>query len=87
MICDHLDALSTYLELHSTTYEKILILGDFNVAIDFNVRIEEQYMKAFCDNYDLTNLIKENTCYKNLNNPTCIDLILTQLEASRAFLL
>ena len=40
MICNHLDALSTYLDLHSTTYKKILILGDFNVEI------EEQYMKA-----------------------------------------
>ena len=30
MICNHLNALSTYLDLHSTTYEKILILGDFN---------------------------------------------------------
>ena len=28
MICNYLDALSTYLDLHSTTYEKILILGD-----------------------------------------------------------
>ena len=28
MICNYLDALSTYLDLHSTTYEKNLILGD-----------------------------------------------------------
>ena len=34
MIGNHLDALSTYLDLHSTTYEKILILGDFNVGIE-----------------------------------------------------
>ena len=34
MICNHLDALSTYLDLHSITYEKILILGDFNVGIE-----------------------------------------------------
>ena len=47
MICNHLDALSTYLDLHSTTYEKILILGNFNVGI------EEQHMKAFCDNCNL----------------------------------
>ena len=53
MICSHVDSLSTYLDLHSTTYEKILILGDFNVGI------EEQHMKAFCDNYNLTNPIKQ----------------------------
>ena len=40
MICNYLDVLSTYLDLHSTTYEKILILGEFNVGI------EEQHMKT-----------------------------------------
>ena len=76
MICNHLDDLSTYLDLHCTTYEKILILGDFNVGI------EEQHMKAFCDNYNLTSLIKQPTCYKNPNNPTCIDLILSNTPRS-----
>ena len=76
MIGNHLDALSTYLDLHSTTYEKILILGDFNVGI------EEQHVKAFCHNYNLTNLIKQPTCYKNPNNPTCIDLILSNTPRS-----
>ena len=44
LICNHLDSLSTYLELHSATYGKVLILGNFNAGI------EEQCMKAFCDN-------------------------------------
>ena len=48
MICNHLDPLSTYLDLHSTTDEKISILGDVNVGI------EDQHMKAFCDNYNPT---------------------------------
>ena len=43
---------------------------------DFNIEIEEQHMKAFCDNYNLASLIKQPTCYKNSNNSTCIDLIL-----------
>ena len=76
MIGNHLDALSTYLDLHSTTYEKILILGDFNVEI------EEQHMKAFCDNCNLTSLIKQPICYKNPNNTTCIDLILSNTPRS-----
>ena len=44
MICNHLNALITYLDLH------FLILGDFNIGID------EQHMKAFCDNYNLQSL-------------------------------
>ena len=34
-------------------------------------------MKEFCQQYDLHNLIKEPTCYKNADNPTSIDVILT----------
>ena len=76
MICLHLDALSTSLDLHSTTYEKVLIVGNFNV------RIEKQQMKAFCNNYNVTSLIKQPTCYKNPNNPACIDLILSNTPRS-----
>ena len=32
---------------------------------------------VFCDTCDLKCLIKEPTCYKNPENPSCIDLILT----------
>ena len=39
-------------------------------------------MKAFSDNYNLTSLIKQPTCYKNPNNPTCIDLILSDTPRS-----
>ena len=50
-------SLSTCLDLHSTTYKNILILGNFNVGI------EDQHMKSFCDNYNLTSLIKQPACY------------------------
>ena len=44
-------------------------------------------MKAFCDNYNLTNPTKQPTFYKNPNNRTCIDLILTHPETSRVHVL
>ena len=50
---------------------------------DFNVGPENTYIKSFCDNSDLTNLIKEHTCFKNQKNPSCIDLIL--INRSRSF--
>ena len=50
---------------------------------DFNVEINENHMKSFCENYDLSNLIKQPTCCKNPTNSTCIDLILT--NAPRSF--
>ena len=39
-------------------------------------------MYSFCENYNLKTLIKQRTCYKNPDNPTCIDLILTNIPLS-----
>ena len=39
-------------------------------------------MKAFHDNYNLTSLINQPTCYEKPNNPTCIDLILSNTSSS-----
>ena len=35
------------------------------------------YLEEFCASYNLKNLIKEPTCFKNIDNPTLIDHILT----------
>ena len=76
-IAIRLDRLSESLDTFSSDYEKFIILGDFNVEIN------ENHMKSFCENYDLSNLIKQPTCYKNPTNSTCIDLVLT--NAPRSF--
>ena len=39
-------------------------------------------MKISCESYGLKNLIKVPTCYKNPQNPSCIDLILTNSPLS-----
>ena len=36
-------------------------------------------MQSFCESYNLKSLIKQPTCYKNPDKPTCIDLILTNV--------
>ena len=43
---------------------------------DFIATTEDPFMKSFYDNYDLRCLVKEPTCFKNSENPSCIDLIL-----------
>ena len=52
-------------------YDNILLLGDFNSEFS------EPCLNDFCDIYNLKNLVKEPTCYKNLDNPSCVDLFLT----------
>ena len=54
-IATHLDRLSESLDTFSSDYQKFIILGDFNIEIN------ENYRKSFCENYDLTNLIKQPT--------------------------
>ena len=54
-IGNHLKALSDFLDSHSSTYEKVLILGDFNLEAD------DQNMKTFSDSYSLTGYINQPT--------------------------
>ena len=44
---------------------------------DFNAEIFLSDMEPFCTINNLKRIIKEPTCYENPDNPTCIDLILT----------
>ena len=52
-------------------YENLLLLGDFNSEMC------EEHMKDFCETYNLVNLISDPTCFKSINNPSCIDVMLT----------
>ena len=65
-----LRALGESLVFYLPHYENTLILGDFNVEED------EGEMSEFCENYNFTNLVNEPTCFKNMNNPSCNDLII-----------
>ena len=69
MIGNHLRALSEKLDIYSSIYNNFIILGEFNIEM------EEQQIKAFCDNYGLKSIIRQPTCYRS--NPICIDLVLT----------
>ena len=45
-------------------------------------------MKSFCENYGLTNLVKEPICYKSPTNLTCVDLSYkcTSLKSPRSWI-
>ena len=68
---NHLETLSKSVALYSSSYENLIINGDFNVCV------EEICMSGFCDTSGLKSLIKDATCYKNPENPSRIDPILT----------
>ena len=52
-------------------YDNLLLMGDFNV------NTSELNMKDFCGSYGFKSLIKVPTCFKNSENPSCVDSILT----------
>ena len=77
MIGHHLRALSGKLDIYSTSCGNFIILGDFNIEV------EEQQIKDFCDDYSLKSLIRQPTCYKT-NAPkkfqsTCVPEIDRQI--------
>ena len=49
---------------------------------DFINNISEPTLTSFCTLFKLKNLAKEPTCYKNPNNPSFIDLFLTNRARS-----
>ena len=67
----HLNAIDKTIEFYSKTYDKILIAGDFNVLVS-DIKLD-----TFCSIMEPKNLGKEPTCFKNPNNPSCVDLYVT----------
>ena len=57
--------------LYSSSYENIIIMSDFNICV------EQISLTGFYNTFGLKSLIKDATCYKNPENPSSIDLILT----------
>ena len=70
-IQNHTVNLSKNLDFYSSKYENFIVIGDFNAEMTNN------YLEEFCASYNLTNLIKQPTCFKNPDNTTLIDPILT----------
>ena len=68
--------LSRALDIYNTLYDKLCLVGDFNTEEN------ESVISTFLDLYHLKNLVKDKTCFKSLNRPTCFDLILTNCHRS-----
>ena len=49
---------------------------------DFNVDVKEVSLHLFYNQYKLKSLNKDPTCYKNIDNPSSIDLLLTNSAKS-----
>ena len=75
-IANHLKNIWKTLDKFSAPYDNLILLGDFNVEP------EEESIAEFLNLYNLRNLVKQNTCFKNPDKSTCIDLILKNCPRS-----
>ena len=70
-ISSFLDCIENKLDTLCLQYENIVLIGDLNSEM------REERMNRFCNTYYFKCLIKEPTCFKNIDHPSCVDLILT----------
>ena len=71
-----LNKISNEIDKLLPSFDNILLLGDLNSAVT------EKNLRDFCEIYNLENLIKGPTCYKNVDNPSSIDVMLTNKKSS-----
>ena len=69
-------SISNSLDLYIGNYERFILIGDFNICDT------DQILKDFNEQYSCKNVVKDPTCYKNINNPSTIDLIITNTPRS-----
>ena len=67
--------LTNVLEFYCTRYEKVIILGDFNIQTGNKV------MQDFLQQHTFYNMMKQNTCFKG-DGGSCIDLLITNSKFS-----
>ena len=72
---DYFEQIGLALDVYCN-YDKFLLAGDFNV------QEEESCLQDFLHEYSAKNMVKENTCFKSVDNPTCIHLFLTNSNRS-----
>ena len=70
-ISNFLVAIENILNELCLKYENILLMGDLNSEIN------EERMAIFCNTYNFQSLVKRPPCFKSIENPSCVDLILT----------
>ena len=72
----YFDNVTNALDLYCQTYDKLLLIGDFNAEDS------EPCLSRFLYEHNSKNLVKDKTCFKSLENPSCIDLFLTNSPLS-----
>ena len=71
LIADHLHCIGRGIDFYSSKYDNFVVLDDLNTEVS------NSFLEQFCASYNLKGLIQERTYFRSVDNPPCIDLILT----------
>ena len=71
-----MNELGKALDIYLHKYDHILLIGDFNSEIS------ERSIHDFCNVDHLESPSNTPTCFRNPENPTCIDLLLTNSKTN-----
>ena len=72
---DYLEEIGLALDAYKN-YDKFLLTEDFNMED------EEPYLRDFLYEHSAKNLVREKACFKNIENPSCIYLFITNSHKS-----
>ena len=72
----HIKETGKGLDVLTWKCDNIILMGDFNAEP------ADTIVSDFYEIYNLKNIIREKTCFKNPNNSSCIDLIITNVPKS-----
>ena len=70
-MADHLHCIGRGIDFYSSKYNNFIVLGHLNTEIS------NSFLEKFCTSYNLKSLIIEPTCFRSVDNSSCIDLVLT----------
>ena len=70
-MADHFHCIGRGIDFYSSKYNNFIVLGHLNKEIS------NSFLGNFCTSYNLKSLIIEPTCFKSVDNSSCMDLVLT----------
>ena len=72
----YFEKITYALDFYAKYYDKFLLTGDFNIEE------HEPTLDAFLKQHNSKILVKDMTCFKSIENPSCIDLFITNSPRS-----
>ena len=73
--------LTLLLNKHLSTYDNVVVMGDFNIDVKEVTNQSFEKLITFCETFGLSNLVKGNNCYSKTHKSS-VDLILTNKTPS-----